>query len=87
MRSLTAREQALEAEQARFEVGRSTALLVAQVQRDLLQAQLDRAQAFIAYRQALIDLYRLDGTLLTRRLIEAPGAEPPAGYDLPTVSG
>lgn len=85
--TLALQEQALEAEQARFEVGRSTALLVAQVQRDLLQAQLDRAQAFIAYRQALIDLYRLDGTLLTRRLIEAPGAEPPAGYDLPTVSG
>lgn len=77
--TLTLQEQALEAEQARFEVGRSTSLLVAQAQRDLLQAQLDRANAFIAFRQARIALYRLDGTLLTRRLIAAPGEAPPVG--------
>ena len=77
--TLALQEQTLEAEQARLEVGRSTSLLVAQAQRDLLQAQLDRADAFIAYRKALIALYRLDGSLLTRRLIDAPGAEPPAG--------
>lgn len=76
--TLALQEQALSAEQARFEVGRSTSLLVAQAQRDLLQAQLDRSDAFIAYRQALIDLYRLDGTLLTRRLIDAPGEGPPS---------
>lgn len=72
------REEALAAEEARFDVGRSTSLLVAQAQRDLVAARLDEADAYIAYRQALIDLYRLDGTLLVRRLIEAPGREPPS---------
>jgi len=71
------REQTLEAEKARFDVGRSTALLVAQAQRDLLSARLDRVDAFIAYRQALIQLYVADGSLLVRRLIDMPGALPP----------
>ncbi|GAB3671760.1 hypothetical protein GCM10028792_04620 [Salinisphaera aquimarina] len=70
-------EQTLAAEKARFDVGRSTALLVAQAQRDLLSARLSRIDAFIAYRQALIDLHVADGSLLTRRLIDAPGALPP----------
>jgi len=70
-------EQTLEAEKARFDVGRSTALLVAQAQRDLLSARLNRIDAFIAYRQALIDLHVADGTLLTRRLVDAPGELPP----------
>ena len=68
----------LAAEQARFDVGRSTGLLVAQAQRDLLAAELDRIDAFIAYRQALIDLHVADGSLLTRRLVDAPGELPPA---------
>lgn len=71
------REQALAAERTRFEVGRSTGLLVAQAQRDLLEARLGEADAYIAYRQARIDLYRLDGSLLVRRMIEAPGDGPP----------
>lgn len=71
-------EQTLAAEKARFDVGRSTALLVAQAQRDLLTARLERINAFIGYRQALIDLHVADGTLLTRRLIETPGDLPPA---------
>ncbi|MES1938741.1 Outer membrane efflux protein [Salinisphaera sp. T5B8] len=68
----------LAAEQARFDVGRSTGLLVAQAQRDLLAAELDRIDAFIAYRQALIDLHVADGSLLTRRLVDTPGELPPA---------
>lgn len=70
--------ETLEAERARFDVGRSTALLVAQAQRDLLTAQLERINAFIAYRHGLIELHVADGTLLTRRLIQAPGELPPA---------
>lgn len=69
--------ETLEAEQARFDVGRSTGLLVAQAQRDLLAAELDRIDSFIAYRQALIDLHVADGSLLTRRLLDAPGELPP----------
>lgn len=75
--TVTFREQTLEAEKARFDVGRSTALLVAQAQRDLLTARLDRINAFIAYRQALIQLHVADASLLNRRLIDAPGALPP----------
>lgn len=75
--TLALQKQVLSAEQLRFDVGRSTSLLVAQAQRDLLQAQLDRSSAMIEYRQALIDLYRVDGSLLTRRLIAAPGEGPP----------
>lgn len=67
------RRKTLQAEQKRFEVGRSTALMVAQAQRDLLQARLKRLNARINYRQALIALHVADGTLLARRLIEAPG--------------
>ena len=70
-------QETLDAEQARFDVGRSTGLLVAQAQRDLLSARLDRINAFIAYRQALIDLHVANGSLLTRRLIDAPGEQPP----------
>lgn len=71
------RQKTLEAERARFKVGRSTALLVAQAQRDLLAARLNRLDAYISYRQALINLHVVDGSLLTRRLVEAPGTLPP----------
>ncbi|MFU8894650.1 MAG: TolC family protein [Luteolibacter sp.] len=64
-------EEVLEAEEARFDAGVSTALLVAQAQRDLLGAQLDEVQAVVDYRQALTDLYRLEGSLLLRRGIAA----------------
>jgi outer membrane protein TolC len=66
----------LEAEQARLRAGRSTSLLVAQAQRDLLAAQIDEVGALAAYRQALTALYRFDGSLLVRRAVAAPGEEP-----------
>ncbi|MGE4218800.1 MAG: TolC family protein [Alphaproteobacteria bacterium] len=68
-------EEVLRAEQAKFNVGSSTAFSVAQAQRDLLQSQIDEVGAIVAYRKALIDLYRLEGSLLKRRGIEAPGGE------------
>lgn len=71
----TLQEEVLRAEQAKFGVGTSTAFAVAQAQRDLLQSQIDEVGAIIAYRKALIDLYRLEGSLLKRRGIEAPGDE------------
>ncbi|MEX1017867.1 MAG: TolC family protein [Phycisphaeraceae bacterium] len=70
------REETLRAEQEKFRVGTTTALLVAQAQRDLLESQIAEVQAVINYRQALIDLYRLEGSLLLRRGVDAPGAEP-----------
>jgi outer membrane protein TolC len=67
------RQEALRTENERFRVGASTSFLVAQAQRDLLQSQINEVRAKVNYRQALIELYRLDGTLLQRRAILAPG--------------
>ncbi len=68
-------EEVLRAEQARFRVGATTALAVAQAQRDLLESQLEEVDASVRYRQALTELHLQSGTLLVRRGIEAPGAE------------
>ena len=62
-------EEVLRVEQVKFEVGRGTALAVAQAQRDLLESQLAEVDVMVAYRLALTDLYRLDGSLLARRNI------------------
>ena len=64
-------ERTLDAERERFEAGASTGLLVAQVQRDLLQAEIAEAAALTNYRIALIRLYLAEGTLLERRGISA----------------
>ncbi|AHK79382.1 transporter [Ectothiorhodospira haloalkaliphila] len=66
-------EEVLRGEQARFRVGTGTALALSQAQRDLLESQLEEAEAIIRHRQALTELYRQSGTLLLRRGIEAPG--------------
>jgi outer membrane protein len=69
-------EEALRAETEKFRVGRSTSLLVAVAQRDLLVAQLSEVQAVVGHLKALIELYRLEGTLLVRAGIDAPGFQP-----------
>lgn len=61
------REEALRAEEERFRVGDSTSLLVAQAQRDLLESQIAEVDVIVAYRIALIELYRAEGSLLGRR--------------------
>jgi outer membrane protein len=70
----TLRQETLRAETEKFRVGTSTAFLVAQAQRDLLESQIAEIRAMVNYRQALIELYRMDGSLLLRRAIDAPGA-------------
>ena len=75
-------EDKLRAETEKFRLGKSTSLLVAQAQRDLLQSQVDEVQALNGCFKTAVDLYRLDGSLLIRRGIDAPGREPveePAG--------
>ena len=57
----------LRAETEKFRVGKSTAFLVAQAQRDLLQAENDAVTAVADLLKALVDCYRLEGTLLERR--------------------
>jgi outer membrane protein TolC len=63
-------------ETEKFRVGRSTNFLVAQAQRDLLVTRISEVNAIVDYLKALINLYRLDGSLLERRGILAPGKEP-----------
>ncbi|MBN2514938.1 MAG: TolC family protein [Deltaproteobacteria bacterium] len=79
--SATAATRALQEEKARieaekFRVGKSTTLLVAQAQRDLLSSRITEIETIINYLKALIELYRLEGSLLERRGIMAPGREP-----------
>ena len=69
-------EEKLRIETEKFRVGKSTSFLVAQAQRDLLVSRIAEVQALSNYLKALIDLYRLDGSLLVRRGISAPGSEP-----------
>jgi outer membrane protein TolC len=71
-----AQETALRVERGKFTAGNSTSLLVAQAQRDLLSAQLAEVQAVTGHLKALVALYRLEGSLLVRRGLEAPGATP-----------
>jgi len=69
-------EEKLRAETEKFRVGKSTSLLVAAAQRDLVASQIAEIEAFANYLKALISLYRLEGSLLARRGISAPGTEP-----------
>jgi len=69
-------EEKLRAETEKFRVGKSTSLLVAAAQRDLVESQIAEIQSFANYLKALVALYRFEGSLLTRRGIASPGAEP-----------
>ena len=60
-------QQLAQAELERFEAGVGTALLVAQAQRDLLEAEIAQVAAVVQYRLALIALYLAEGSLLERR--------------------
>lgn len=60
-------EKKLDAELEKFRVGKSTNYLVLQAQRELTSSQLDQARAQVAYLNALVSLYQIEGTLLERR--------------------
>jgi outer membrane protein len=68
-------EEKLRIETEKYRVGKSTALLVAEVQRDFLTSRILEIRAVVAHIKAFIELYRLDGTLLERRGIASPGGE------------
>jgi outer membrane protein TolC len=78
-------QETLRAEQEKLAVGRSTLLLVAQAERDLLSAQINEVQASTAYLKAIVDLYRLDGSLLRRRGIVCAGDQPVVLPDEPVT--
>ncbi len=69
-------EEKLRIETEKYRVGRSTSFLVAQVQRDLVSSQIYEVEAVVSYLKALVALHRLEGSLLSRRGISAPGREP-----------
>ncbi len=69
-------EEKLRAESEKFRVGKSTTLLVAQAQRDLVSSQISEIQAVVNHLKALVELYRLEGSVLERRGILTPGREP-----------
>ncbi len=69
-------EETLRVETEKLRVGKSTSLLVAQAQRDLLISRISEVDALVNYIKALITLYSQDGSLLERRGIGAPGGEP-----------
>ena len=68
-------EEKLRAETAKFRVGKSTALLVAAAQRDLLFSQVGEVAAVTNNLNARINLYLMEGSLLKRRGLVAPGRE------------
>lgn len=68
-------EETLKAEEERFDVGASTALQVAQAQRDLLASRIAEVEAVVNYRISLIRLYRVEGSLLERRGVSLPVGE------------
>ncbi len=69
-------EETLNAEKERFDVGASTALLVAQAQRDLLASRIAEVKAIVNYRVALVRLYLAEGSLLERRGVVLPAGGP-----------
>lgn len=61
------RAKTLNLEQEKFRLGRSTTLLVAQAQRDLVESQIELARAVVGARKAMLDLHRLEGSILAHR--------------------
>lgn len=74
-------EVVAQTEAEKFRVGNSTALLVAQAQRDLLAAQINEAQAQATLRKSTVNVYRLEGSLLLRRGVDCPGMRPAGEED------
>ncbi|MCK9266348.1 TolC family protein [bacterium] len=68
--TLKLQEEKVHAETEKFKVGRSTPLLVAQVQRDLLNAQISEVQAIVGYLNSLVELFRIEGSILERRGVQ-----------------
>jgi outer membrane protein TolC len=69
-------EEKLRAETERLRVGKSTTLLVSIAQNDLLTSQIAEVEAVVSYVKALVELYRLEGSLLERRGVGCPGDKP-----------
>lgn len=75
-------EEKLAAEREKFRIGRASAFQVARALRDLTRSRLAEAAALVEAQKAVVELFRLDGSLLSRRGIAAPGQSPRQGQAL-----
>ena len=66
----------LGAEIEKYRFGKSTMLNVSQTERDLVESQVQAVQSVIDYIKSLTQFYFVEGSLLVRRGISAPGREP-----------
>ena len=71
--AVLSRREAVRVIEGRHDVGKATNLDVLQVQRDLIQSQVDDATARVRYIEALTELYAAEGTLLERRGVALEG--------------
>lgn len=76
-------EETLRVETEKLAVDKSTSLLVAQAQRDLLTSQLAEIEAVVTHLKALVELRRLEGSLLSETAIACPGDQP-INVDVPS---
>lgn len=65
------RDETLKTEMEKLRVGKSTSLMVAEASRNLVESEIACTRTVIAYRKAILDLYRLEGSLLDRRGIQS----------------
>ncbi len=65
-------EEKLGIENERFDAGLASSFQVARAQRDLVRRRIEESEALAEYRKGLVELYRLDGSLLKRRGITIP---------------
>ncbi|TET32197.1 MAG: TolC family protein [Planctomycetota bacterium] len=70
------REETHKAEVEKFRVGKSTTILVAQAERDLVASRISEIRTIVEYLKSMVELYRLEGALLERRGILGPGRNP-----------
>lgn len=63
-------QKRLDAEQKKYDLGVNTAFIVLAAQDDLVQAESDLIDQAVAYRRALLTLYRSTGELLERRGVQ-----------------
>jgi outer membrane protein TolC len=71
-----AQEAVYRTEAEKLAVGKNTSFQVAQAQRDLVTAQINEIAAVVQHLKSFTDLYRLEGSLLERRGVLAPGRQP-----------
>ncbi len=85
--TLKAREDAFDAETEKLRVGKSTTLLVAQAQRDVVASRISQIEAVVNLLRSLTEFHRAAGTLLEQKGLVAPGGGPPTRSATSTNTG